>query len=76
MEGAPRRARGWALKTRIKAVVYVDVYDEEDAEPTAATFDDARGWVEAALRYGDKHASGYSSWVDVVHSIALVEDDE
>jgi hypothetical protein len=55
------------LKTRIKAVVYVDVY---------VTPDDPASWVEGALTYGDKHASNHSSWLDEVLSVEEVGDDE
>lgn len=59
------------MKQRIEFKGFVDVYDDEPLNTI-----EAKGWVEAALRFGDKHAGEYTTTLDDVTFFSTVGDDE
>ncbi|MET9480981.1 hypothetical protein [Streptomyces sp. NPDC006638] len=59
------------MKQRIEFTGFVTVYTDEPL-----TSEEAYGWVESALLYGDKHADRFVSNLEEVTSFSSVGDDE
>ncbi|WP_327379403.1 hypothetical protein [Streptomyces sp. NBC_01212] len=59
------------MKQRIEFTAFVDVRDDEPL-----TMESARGWVRAALLYGDRHDVGFTNTLDDVTFFSTVGDDE